>query len=257
MMLAAIERLSADEETRVIVLLSKPPGAAVARRVLTAASQAGKPVVANFLGEAHEVTREHGVVSVPTLEDAAAWAVALLAGDEPQASGTWPVELAAGVAEAAARLSPGQSRIRGLYSGGTLCKEARHLLGPQHVLLDLGDDEFTVGRPHPMIDCRLRNERIVAAAEDPSTAVILLDLVLGYGAHLDPAGETAPAIEEARERAAADGRSVAVVASVCGTAADPQGLAGQEARLRAAGVLLAPTNAAAARAAAQIVGGAR
>jgi succinyl-CoA synthetase alpha subunit len=257
MMLAAIERLAADEETRVMVLLSKPPGPAVARRVLAAASQAGKPVVANFLGEAHEVTRQDGVVLVPTLEDAAAWAVALLAGEEPPASGAWPVELAAGVAEAAARLAPGQWRIVGLYSGGTLCKEARHLLGPEHVLLDLGDDEFTVGRPHPMIDCRLRNERIVAAAEDPSTAVILLDLVLGYGAHPDPAGETAPAIEEARRRAAADGRSVAVVASVCGTPADPQGLERQEARLRAAGVLLAPTNAAAARAAAQVVGGTR
>jgi FdrA protein len=108
-----------------------------------------------------------------------------------------------------------------------------------------------------MIDCRLRNERIVAAAEDPSTAVILLDLVLGYGAHPDPAGETAPAIEEARRRAAASGRHLMVVASVCGTAADPQGLAGQEARLRAAGVLLAPTNAAAARLAWQVVGGVR
>jgi succinyl-CoA synthetase alpha subunit len=255
MMLAAIERLASDEQTRVIVLLSKPPGAAVAERVLAAARQAGKPVVANFLGQAHEVRREDGMVLVPTLEDAAAWAVALLSGNEPQTNAQ--VDVAADVAEAATRLAPGQRRIVGLYSGGTLCKEARHLLGAEHVLLDLGDDEFTVGRPHPMIDCRLRNERIVAAAEDPSTAVILLDLVLGYGAHPDPAGETAPAIEEARRRAAASGRHLMVVASVCGTAADPQGLAGQEARLRAAGVLLAPTNAAAARLAWQVVGGVR
>jgi FdrA protein len=253
MMLAAIERLAADDQTRVIVLLSKPPAARVARRVLDAARQAGKPVVANFLGEADDVRRDNGMVLVPTLEDAAAWAVALSSGHEPDTNAALTPALSQRASET---LAPGQWRIVGLYSGGTLCKEARHLLGPEHVLLDLGDDEFTVGRPHPMIDCRLRNERILAAAEDPSTAVILLDVVLGYGAHPDPAGETAPAIEEAQRRAGAGGRHLAVVASVCGTPADPQGLERQEARLRAAGVLLTPTNAAAARAAAQVVGGA-
>ncbi len=116
-----------------------------------------------------------------------------------------------------------------------------------HMLLDLGDDDFTRGRPHPMIDMRLRLDRIAAAARDPTTAVILLDVVLGHGAHPDPAGALAPAV-------AAAARAVAVVGFVCGTAADPQNLARQEAALRAAGMILAGSNAAAVRRAAGIAG---
>ena len=121
-----------------------------------------------------------------------------------------------------------------------------------HTVIDLGDDAFTVGRPHPMIDFRLRNEHIAAAAADPATAVILLDVVLGYGAHPDPAGALVPAIDDARGRSG--GRAVAFVASVCGTAGDPQNLARQEAALSAAGVILAPSNAEAARLAARLAG---
>jgi FdrA protein len=127
-------------------------------------------------------------------------------------------------------------------------------LGAKHAVVDLGDDEFTVGRPHPMIDFRLRNERIVAAAREPATAVILLDVVLGYGAHPDPAAALAPAIAQARKIASRSKRGLVIVASVCGTAADPQNLERQEAALRAAGVRLAPSNAGAARLAAALVG---
>ncbi len=163
--------------------------------------------------------------------------------------------------------------IRGLYSGGTLCYEAllllRRDLGPvwsnapidpayvlpdvwtsrDHTAIDLGDDIFTRGRPHPMIDQRLRNERIMKEAADPETAVILLDVVLGYGAHADPATGIAAAIHQTRDCA---NHHVAFVASVCGTAADPQNLQRQKSTLRNAGVLLAPSNAAATRLAAQI-----
>jgi FdrA protein len=162
--------------------------------------------------------------------------------------------------------------IRGLYSGGTLCYEATLLLSRMpgevrsntpvgsaleledvwassgHTLIDLGADQFTRGRPHPMIDQRLRNERIVREAADPQVAVILLDVVLGYGAHPDPAAEIAPAIRAAR--AAGGARELAFVAFVCGTERDPQGLARQSARLREAGVILAESNAHAARIAA-------
>jgi FdrA protein len=124
---------------------------------------------------------------------------------------------------------------------------------PGHPFLDLGDDRFTVGRPHPMIDFRLRNEYLQVAADDPATAVVLIDVVLGYGSHPDPAGELIPAIEQARARAGRAGRPFIVVGSVCGTPADPQDLMRQEARLEAAGVLLAPSNAAAARLAGLIV----
>jgi FdrA protein len=146
-------------------------------------------------------------------------------------------------------------RVLGLYTGGTLAGEAKVLLaraGLPAEVIDLGDDEYTAGRPHPMIDPTLRAERIVAAAADPTVGVVLLDVVLGHGAHADPAGAVADAVREARAVAV---RPIAFVASVCGTAADPQGFDAQEHTLRAAGVLVAGSNAAAARLAIRLAGG--
>jgi FdrA protein len=259
MMQAGIERLAADPGTRVIVLVSKPPAPAVARRVLDVARKSGKPVVVNFLGGDPAAIREAGAIPAATLEDAARAAVALARGRRVAAAplAVAPKLAAAGRAKAR-RFGKGQSLVRGLYSGGTLCQEAALILeeagGQKHTTIDLGGDEFTVGRPHPMIDFRLRNQRILAAAEDGATAVILLDVVLGYGAHPDPAGALVPAIEGATKAAAKRKRGLAFVASICGTPADPQGLERQETRLAAAGVLLAPSNAQAARLAASLVG---
>jgi succinyl-CoA synthetase alpha subunit len=258
MMQAGIERLAADAGTRVIVLVSKPPAPAVARRVLDVARKSGKPVVVNFLGGDPAAIRGAGAIPAATLEDAARAAVALARGLRIAAAPLADVpKLAAAWRAKARRFDTGQSLVRGLYSGGTLCQEAALILegagGQTHTTVDLGDDEFTVGRPHPMIDFRLRNERILAAAGDPATAVILLDVVLGYGAHADPAGALVPAIERATKAAAKHRRGLAIVASVCGTPADPQGLERQETRLAAAGVLLAPSNAQAARLAASLV----
>jgi FdrA protein len=259
MMQAGIERLAADPGTRVIVLISKPPAPSVARRVLDVARKSGKPVVVNFLGGDPAAIRAAGAIPAATLEDAARAAVALARRKKPAAAPLADVpKLAAAGRAKARRFGKGQSLVRGLYSGGTLCQEAALILegagGQKHTSIDLGDDEFTVGRPHPMIDFRLRNERIVAAAQDSATAVILLDVVLGYGAHADPAGALVPAIEAATKAAAKRRRGLAFVASVCGTPADPQGLERQERRLAAAGVLLAPSNAQAARLAASLVG---
>ena len=252
MMRAGIERLADDPGTRVIVLVSKPPAPAVAGKILDVARKSGKPVVVNFLGGDPCVTRQAGLVVRATLEEAARDAVGLARGKRPGATGT-----AAAPRAKARRFAKGQHLIHGLYSGGTLGQEAALILtglGAKHAVVDLGDDEFTVGRPHPMIDFRLRNERIVAAAREPATAVILLDVVLGYGAHPDPAAALVPAIAEARKIASRSKRGLVVVASVCGTAADPQNLERQEAALRAAGVRLAPSNAGAARLAAALVG---
>jgi hypothetical protein len=124
-----------------------------------------------------------------------------------------------------------------------------------HTAIDLGADEFTVGRPHPMIDFAARTERLLAEARDPSVAAIVLDVVLGYGANADPAGELAPAVHAARTAAAREGRDLVVLGFICGTEGDPQGLEAQAATLRAAGVVLAPTSTAAARAAARLVAG--
>jgi hypothetical protein len=268
MMRAAIERLAADPATAVIVLVSKPPAAAVARDVLALARASGKPVVVSFIGAAPAPIEAAGAFPAATLADAARLAVALARG-EPTA-GPPPAArdpLLAGARARPGRLAASQRHVRGLYSGGTLCQEAKLILAASdaaaaghtaidrgHTVIDLGDDAFTVGRPHPMIDFRLRNERIAAAAADPTTAVILLDVVLGYGAHPDPAGALLPAIDGARARSG--GRAVAFVASVCGTAGDPQNLARQEATLSAAGVILAPSNAEAARLAARLAGAA-
>jgi succinyl-CoA synthetase alpha subunit len=270
-MLQGLDALASDPATRVIVLISKPPHPEVAGRVLGAASRAGKPIVVNFLGADPDAVRRENVHPVRTLEDAARLAVDLARGGaDAGAQAARP----AGTIEIG--LAPGQKYVRGLYSGGTFCYEALLLLtevfGPiasntplepelmladvwhsqQHTVIDLGDDAFTRGRPHPMIDQTLRRERILQEAADPEVAVILFDVVLGYGAHPDPAGELALTLEEARILAAAAGRSLALVGSVCGTAGDPQDLPRQEAALRDAGVLLPQSNAQAVRLAAGI-----
>ena len=274
MMLAGLERLAADPGTAVIVLISKPPAASVAARVLDATRQVGKPVVINFLGGDPAAIEAAGAIPAGTFEAAAAISTAIALGrpiprdvgaiielsrrdgDGDDDDEAWP----SAARNAATDLRVGQWRIRGLFSGGSLAGEAKLILraafGPdranRHEILDLGDDEYTVGRPHPMIDPRLRNEHLRAAGAEPSTAVVLLDVVLGYGAQADPAGELVGAIQAARATARNEGREFAVVASVCGTPGDPQGSATQESRLAAAGVIVAASNARAARIAARI-----
>ena len=264
-MLQGLERLARDADTKVIVLVSKPPAPGVAREVVQAARRAGKPVVLNFIGAPPEAVGDNLFVA-RTLEDAANAAVALSKGKKPSQKASAPVRVPS------LKLKADQRYIRGLFSGGTFCYEASSLIGDAwsnapvdkarhledvwksqgNTLIDLGDDEFTRGRPHPMIDQRLRNERMLAEAADPQVAVILLDVVLGYGAHADPAAEIAPAIRTAQAAARKKGRAIAFVASVCGTDEDPQGLEKQEAALRDAGVLLETSNARAARLAAAI-----
>ncbi len=249
-MLQGLERLARDPQTKAIVLISKPPAPEVAQAVLDAARRAGKPVVVNFVGSSLQL-KDKNLFSVKTLEEAARAAVALAAGKRP------PRSVAFNKTIPRISFKKSQRFIRGLYSGGTFCYEATALLGnawsntpidaarkladpwksKEHSLVDLGDDVFTRGRPHPMIDHRLRNERLLEEAADPAVAVILFDVVLGYGSHPDPAAEMLPALRKARKR------PVALVASVCGTDEDPQGLARQEAALREAGVLLADSNA--------------
>ena len=259
MMLAGIERLARDEGTSVIGLVSKPSSTEVARRVLDVARASGKPAVVNFLGGDAQSIRQTGAVVAATLEDAARFAVALARRAPLPAPAGIDAELVARARGQIGRFAPEQRHVRGLFSGGTLCQEAALILEQSsrraagHSMVDLGDDQFTVGRPHPMIDFRLRNERIVLAAEDPTTAVVLLDVVLGYGAHPDPATALIPAVQHARDRAERLGRPLAFVASVCGTAADPQNLARQEEALEKNGVILTPSNAQAARLSALLV----
>jgi FdrA protein len=234
----------ADRSAEVIVVVSKPPAPAVAERLLTRLGKIaadGTPVVACLLGmdDAEEPVTVRGTLEGTAIE------AARLAG----------TSLAPAVAGPTGEAGPA-GRVLGLYTGGTLAGEAKVLLGRAGLsaeVIDLGDDQYTAGRPHPMIDPTARAARIVAAADDPTVGVVLLDVVLGHGAHPDPAGAVADAVREAREAA---GRPMAFVASVCGTAADPQGFDAQERTLREAGVLLAGSNAAATRLAVRLAGGA-
>ena len=265
-----LDALAGHAGTRVIVLISKPPAPEVAVHVLESARQAGKPVVVNFLGADPKVPAASNLHVAKTLEDAAVTAVALAAGRRPDDVGF------AALSVDVPRPGPAQRYVRGLYSGGTFCSEAALLLSEHvapvysntpiggaepladiwhsraHTLIDLGDDVFTRGRPHPMIDHRLRNERIAIEARDPQTAVLLLDVVLGYGSHPDPAAAMAPAVAAAIAQATEAGRRLAVIGFVCGTEADPQDLKRQQATLTEAGMILTKTNAQAVRLAARI-----
>jgi FdrA protein len=229
--LQSLDLLSRDPETRVIVLLGKPPARDVEDRLLARASTAEKPVVIYFLGREHHRRRLGNLWFAWTLDDAADLAVRLV-----ERAGRHK------------RRAPTSGYIRGLFSGGTLAQEAdqalsmlfapiwtnfseyQPLIDPLHsqghTLLDLGADEFTVGRLHPMIDQDLRLRRLRQEAADPEVGVVLLDLVLGDGAHADPAGELAPVIAQARAE-------VGVI--VIGTDDDPQGLAIQIETLERAG----------------------
>ena len=263
-----LELLNRDPDTKVIVLISKPPSSVVADDLVQTVRQSRKPVVLNFIGYS---TSQHVVDNVhfaTTFDETAELAVQLSTSSSARDSAS---DLIIG------RFAPGQRYLRGLFSGGTLAYEtllilqnylpgvysnvplnkefrlADSLVSQAHTIIDLGEDEFTVGRLHPMLDNELRIRRLEMEANDPQVAVILLDLVLGYGAHPDPAGELAPVIARAKANAKAVGRYLEVVAVVCGTDEDPQGLNAQMQQLKDAGVVVETSNDASARYVGQLV----
>lgn len=218
-MLAAIDALEADPDTRTIVLISKPPAPEVAKTVMERVERCAKRCVVCFLG------------SAVTLRDAAEQAMnkKIL----PFETSTLPKQK--------------NKLVSGLYCGGTLCSETKMIFAAKglkgHSFVDLGDDEYTRGRPHPMIEPELRNQHVAAALADPQVGVILLDVVLGFGSHPDPAGVLLKN----------NFSSKIVIASVVGTEGDPQVWSRQVAALRAAGVAVAPSNAHAAELAASLL----
>jgi FdrA protein len=253
MTLLALEALAADAATEAIVLIGKPPAPAVVPRLESAIARVAKPVVVCCLG-----ARPAGAGAgswVETLDDAAELAFATLRGQawRPRLF-TDPTEVRARLARV--RASAPRGRILGLFTGGTLAHEAGLVLDPlvgasAYRLVDLGDDEFTRGRPHPMLDPEARSVRVRQAGESSDASVLLLDLVLGRAAHPDPAASLASAIFDARRAAA--GRPLVAVASVVGTDGDPQDLRRQTATLEAAGAEVLPSSAQAARFAALLV----
>lgn len=266
--LMGLDALSRDPDTKVIVLVSKPPSPMVADEVLRVARKAGKPVVVNFIGRTPISRRVGNLFFASGLDDAAALAVEL--AKNPPDLGTEP-ELPI------QRFTAGQKYLRGLFSGGTLAYEAQHLLteyvpkvyanapinkenklkdslvSVEHTVVDLGEDEFTVGRLHPMMDNELRIRRLMEEADDPEVAVILMDVVIGFGSHPDPASELAPAIAEAKAKAEKAGRYLEVVVVCTGTEEDPQKLSNQIRQLKRGGAWVDTSNEAAVRYAGQII----
>ncbi len=249
--LQALELLGADPRTRAVVIVSKPADDAIAGAVLEAASGLGKPVVACLLGWRGKVPA--GVRAAPTLEEAALAALDAIGMEARPLAGPKSTRRPRGERS---RPSSRRGRVHGLYTGGTLCEEARAVVGDAAGrFVDFGAPEYTQGRPHPMIDPELRNRAIAATGDDPSAAVLLLDVVLGHCAHPDPAGAAAPGIREARTRAKRGRRQLPVVAHVVGTAEDPQRLAAQERTLRELDVIVCPSNRLAAATARELARG--
>jgi FdrA protein len=248
--LMAIDALDADPATRHIVLISKPPEAAVARMVLDRVARSAKPFTICFLG-ASGLSLPANARAARTLKAAADASMGRVAGNGPA-----PRVRANGV-------------VRGLFAGGTFCSEAQIVFAQAglpvasnvpvpgasaltdargaHTMIDLGDDEFTRGRPHPMIEPAIRERPLAAALADPAVGAILLDVVLGHGAHPDPAGHLAGIL------AGRNGHPL-LIASVTGTDADPQPRGAQVEKLVAAGVVVADSNAEAAELAVTAVG---
>lgn len=255
--LTALDLLDADPATKHIVIVSKPPAAEVAKAVLARVAKSAKPFTICFLGGDGK-GMPGNAKAASTLKQAAELSVGKAVSGEGATDLPKP------------KVRKGAKLLRGLYSGGTLCAEAQVvLLGHQlevvsnvpvpgakalgnisaaHALIDLGDDAFTRGRPHPMIEPAVRDAPLIEALGDANVAAILIDIVLGFGGHADPAGHLAQVLSDHAGKS-----GPAIIASVTGTSGDPQGLAAQTAALVAAGVNVCASNADAARLAAEIV----
>ncbi|HSP48514.1 MAG TPA: FdrA family protein, partial [Clostridiaceae bacterium] len=264
MMLDGIRALQEDPSTDVIILVSKPPAKEVANRIYAEVAKSAKPVVICFIGGDQKEIEASGAVYAKTTKQAALKAV-VLSGVPEESINKHALNLPL-VEEIKAKLSPEQRYIRGLFCGGTICEEVASLIRESfddvytniakdpvyrldnasesraHTLIDFGDDGFTQGRPHPMIDPTLRLDRFLKEARDPEVGVIVIDMILGYGSHRDPVEVTLPAIREAKRIAAEEGRHLEILAFVLGTELDPQDLDSQVEKLTNEGVTIASSS---------------
>lgn len=277
MMVHAVEALQEDPKTQLIIAISKLPSPKMVSKVIAQLRSYGKPSITIFMGgeliSGRLETSDPLVYQASSLQEAALVAAALVRGDDPMVIQKHLTEERENLQDQAqgraASLLSGQRYLRGLFSGGTLCEEAMRIwskhLGPiwsnaplqsefriadphkslEHTALDLGEEQFTLGRPHPMIDYEFRMRRLLQEAKDPSVALIQMDVVLGYGAHPDPAEELGPTIEQSRQIALQDGRELIVVLSITGTEGDPQNLHRQWVRFEEVGAVVFESNAAA------------
>ncbi len=264
-MMDMIDAMEDDDAVKVLVIVSKPPAKEVRDMISDRLSDFGKPVVTLFVGEKPEY-HEENFYHAYTLDEAARLAVGLVRGkDIPEAE----IE----IDESVFYKAEDKKTIKAYYSGGTLANEAAMLIKdamncevpPEdiegymlqldgNIVVDLGDDAYTQGKPHPMIDPAKRIECMQEAVDDESTGVVLLDIMLGYGSHADMAGSLIPTIKELKDKADAAGRKVFFIATVCGTRRDYQGYDEAVNKLKEAGVIVCENNKLACRTAIRAIG---
>lgn len=277
MTLQVLKALEKDENTEVIVIVSKPPEESVANKVTNRALKCSKPIVLCFI-DGKNVGQKDNVYFCNQLSKASEIAVSLI-GTEIKVKLDMDEEAYKLIKEKTKKLNSEQKYLRGLYCGGTLCAETlseakkeslivrsnlsknkdERLNNPEeseyNTILDMGDDYFTNGKPHPMIEPSIRLDRIVKEAKDKQTAVILLDFELGFGSHEDPIGISIDSIIEAKEIARNENRELIFIAYICGTDKDKQNYGKSLEMLRKAGVIVTNTNNQAAKLAISVIKG--
>jgi len=275
MTLDGIKALEADPETRIVTLVSKPPDTQVQAAIMDyIKTKCKKGYVTCFVGgETIPIGKDlkKRIRQTRTLHAAALESIRAV--DEVKYKKAMrvislePDALRRMADKTCGKLGKGQRYLRGLYTGGTLAYETMILLKEtigdiysnapldkkliladpyksfQNTVVDLGEEEYTKGRAHPMMDPTVRRIRLIGEASDPEVALIAMDFVLGYGSHADPVGAHAEAIQNAQKTAGEDGRYLPILAHVCGTDKDPQNLASQVERLERLGAMVLPTNA--------------
>ena len=257
--LSAIDALEFDQGTKVIAILSKPPGAAATRRLMDRLQKCVKPVVVCLLGSG--AGRSTGNLRSAATIDAAVGDALDAAGAAVPADLLSEGESLREMASAqVSQMRPGQRYVRGLFAGGTFCYQSQaifhsagivvHSNSPlpgmleladpresrENSFVDMGAEVFVEGRPHPMIDATLRRQRLGQEGNDPTVAVILLDFILGAISSRDPVGDLLEVIRGVGDAARRRGDHLCVAASVCGTDDDAQGLRSQISALVNAGV---------------------
>ena len=265
---AALDALEADSQTQAIAVISKPPGAKTLVKLIERLKSCKKPVVSCLLGaDIKDAHKNSNLVIAHTIDDAVQLAIAKAGGETMSLQTQLSADELKTASREKANWSPEQKYLRGLFAGGTFCYQSQQIFrdagipvnsntpfnpkyklvdsdrSHEHTVVDMGADEYTVGKPHPMIDGTQRKQRILAESHDPQAAVLLLDFILGYNSSMDPVGELLDAIIAARQTVQKRGGYLAVIASICGTVDDSQDMNLQTRMLRDAGVVVFQSNA--------------
>ncbi len=277
--LAALDLLDADLQTRIIVVLSKPPALKTIETLVARFKKSKKPIIACFLGHQEKLDGEGVAFNHVSLIDESVNLAVRLAGAEMVIEKSYKEDLSKLISREKTGFKPEQKYLRGIMAGGTYTYQTQQVLrsagiisysnapldkknkmeNPDHScensIVDMGDDHYTQGKPHPMIDGTERKRRILLESRDPQVAVLLVDFILGYGASMDPVGDLLNSIIEAKRNVKDSGGFLSVVANICGTGGDPQDLNLQRKMLIEAGVVVFNSNADAAQFCAELIKG--